>query len=454
MLTASFDDGSAFNTRSHTQSTSNSTSTLPTDAVPYLSQDATPTPKSLTADCLDALLQMQRTDPFCKCISKRLLNGKAPHHEFDTFTHVKGLLYNHVLDAGKKFLALVILRSWIFTMLVEAHDKLGHQGYSHTYCLIKHQYYWKGMNKDIRKYIANCILWRWDKAKAQQYPLPMTEIPDKPFDKIAIDFITDCETSTSGNKHILTITDHLTGWPEAFPIPDKSADTIVTTLINQCLPVHMCPRFILSDNSMEFKNNLMDQVLQQLGIDRIFSAPYHPQSNGKLEVFHKYLKPMLKKLCKKDPANWDKYLNQVLASYRIPPSLATSESPFFLIYSRDPNLPLHQPLEPMQHFLGDPDSGKLHLETHRLALAIAKKTLDENRFTATQKTLARDNPTFQVGDHAYFKNKQPGKRDLKWRPGYQIVCIECNGHFIHIENQATGKTRSCNVTDIILVPPS
>ena len=64
----------------------------------------------------------------------------------------------------------------------------------------------------------------------------------------------------------------------------------------------MCPRYILSDNGMEFKNNLMDQVLQQLGIDRIFSAPYHPQSNGKLEVFHKYLKPTLKKLCEKDPS--------------------------------------------------------------------------------------------------------------------------------------------------------
>ena len=184
----------------------------------------------------------------------------------------------------------------------------------------------------------------------------------------------------------------------------------------------------------------MHQVLQQLGIDRIFSAPNHPQSNGKLEVFHKYLKPMLKKLCKKDPANWDKYLNQVLASYRITPNLATAELLFFLVYGRDPNLPLHQLLEPMQQFLGDPDSGKLHLETHRLALAIAKKTLDENRFTATQKTLARDNPAFQVGDRVYFKNKQPGKWDLKWRPGYRIVHIECNGHFIPIENQATGET--------------
>ena len=45
----------------------------------------------------------------------------------------------------------------------------------------------------------------------------------------------------------------------------------------------------------------MDEVLQQLGINRILSAIYHPQSNGKLEVFHKNLKPTLKKLCEKDP---------------------------------------------------------------------------------------------------------------------------------------------------------
>ena len=123
----------------------------------------------------------------------------------------------------------------------------------------------------------------------------MTEILDRPFDKITIDLVMEYDTSTSGNKHILTIIDHLTGWPEAFPIPGKTTDTIVSTFINEYLPVHMCLQYILLDNGMEFKNSIMDQVLQQLGIDRIFSAPYHPQSNGKLEVFHKYLKPTLKK---------------------------------------------------------------------------------------------------------------------------------------------------------------
>ena len=133
-------------------------------------------------------------------------------------------------------------------------------------------------------------------AKAQPYPLQMTQIPEGPFNKISIDLVTECETSTSGNKHILTIIDHLTRWPEAFPMPHKSIDTIVSTFINHYLPVLMCPKYILSDNGTEFKNQLIDKVLQKLSIDHIFSAPYHPQSNGKLEVFHKYLKPTLKKL--------------------------------------------------------------------------------------------------------------------------------------------------------------
>ena len=132
MLTATDTDRPAFNTRSHTQKSSpDTTSITHPDVSPQISQEATPTPKLLTAYRLAALLQMQRTDPFCKHISKCLLNGKAPQHEVDTFTHIKGLLYKHVMASSKQFLALVILKSWKYTVLVEAHNKLGHQGNSH-----------------------------------------------------------------------------------------------------------------------------------------------------------------------------------------------------------------------------------------------------------------------------------------------------------------------------------
>ena len=107
----------------------------------------------------------------------------------------------------------------------------------------------------------------------------------------------------------------------------------------------------------------------------------------------------------------------------------------------------------MQWFLGDPDSGLLNLKAHQLALAITKKMLDENHFRTAQKTMDSKPLSFNIGDRLYFKNKQPGKWDLKWRPGYRIVWIEHNGHFLDIENQATRKVQSCNMKNVVLEPP-
>ena len=235
-----------------------------------------------------------------------------------------------------------------------------------------------------------------------------------------MDLVTDFTESNKGNKHIVTIIDLLTGWSEAIPIPNKSANTIT----------------------------------KDLGIKRVFSAPYHPQSNGKLETFHKFLKPTLKKMCAEDQDNWDDYIKQVLGTYRGVPNLTTGQSPFFLVYGRDGNQPLHQLLQPLTRFLGNQDSGLLCLDQHRLSVSIAKKYLDDHRFLTVEKMTDRTEPGFKVGDRVYFKNKTPGKWDLKWRAGYRIVRIECKGCYLHIENQATGKIRSCNVKDIVLEPVS
>ena len=79
MLSATNTDEPAFNTRSQIhQSLSPDISTSQPNITPEVSEATDPAPKSLTADRLQALLQMQKTDPFCKRISKCLSNGKAP----------------------------------------------------------------------------------------------------------------------------------------------------------------------------------------------------------------------------------------------------------------------------------------------------------------------------------------------------------------------------------------
>ena len=98
----------------------------------------------------------------------------------------------------------------------------------------------------------------------------MTNIPDRPFDKIATDPVSDPNGFTSGNQHIPATVDHLMGWPVAFPIPDKEEDTIIYVFINNYLPIHTCPCFILSDNGTNLKNQLMDNVLKHLALTASF----------------------------------------------------------------------------------------------------------------------------------------------------------------------------------------
>ena len=175
MLVTSMPDGPATCIHIKTQNPTDTTS--PTDAP---TTDKVNAPPPLTEDWKDTLRLMQRMDPFCKHISKRLLSGKAPSHEVDTFTHIKGLLYKHVMDSNKKFLVQVIPKSWHFMVLIEAHDKLGHQGVNGAYHLIKCQHTGKAWIRTSAKtsIIVHCV-----KGKRQGHrvcPLQMTDIHDRP----------------------------------------------------------------------------------------------------------------------------------------------------------------------------------------------------------------------------------------------------------------------------------
>ena len=89
MLTTTYSDGPAFNTRGKT-SHQTTTNTDPSSNQPnkdVVTQDFTTTkstqdvtPQPLINDTLQALLQMQKMDPFCKHISKQISRGKVPKH--------------------------------------------------------------------------------------------------------------------------------------------------------------------------------------------------------------------------------------------------------------------------------------------------------------------------------------------------------------------------------------
>ena len=110
---------------------------------------------------------------------------------------------------------------------------------------------------------------------------------------------------------------------------------------------------LLSDNGTEFKNKLMEEVSQELGMEyKVYSPSYRPHSNWRIGSFHYFLKA-----CRAKHINpqleWNDVVPLTCAAYNFLPNEHSRESPFFLMYGRDPLLPLNKLLQPKIRYLGN-----------------------------------------------------------------------------------------------------
>lgn len=87
------------------------------------------------------------------------------------------------------------------------------------------------------------------------------------------------------------------------------------------------------------------------------TAAYHLQSDGLVENVNCTIKKMIGQHAKTFGPEWDVYLQQLLIAYRSKPHDFTGESPFYLLYGRDPRLPtetaLSKPPSPYQVDIDD-----------------------------------------------------------------------------------------------------
>ena len=94
-------------------------------------------------------------------------------------------------------------------------------------------------------------------------------------------------------------------------------------------------------------------MLQRLGTEKLIHLPpYRPQSNGRIEGFHRYLKACIAKHMRAG-LEWDKVTAMATATYNYFPNMSAKESAFFLMYGRDPLNKLSTILNAPRRYLGD-----------------------------------------------------------------------------------------------------
>ena len=131
---------------------------------------------------------------------------------------------------------------------------------------------------------------------------------------------------------------------------------------------------ILSDNGTEFKNKIFEQVAKELGVvHKLYTPPYHPASNCRIEGFHTFLKACISKHYS-TTTRMDDLVPLACAAYNFILNEHSKESPFFLMFGRDPILPLITLLEPKIRYLGN-DINVLSLDVMKNMFEVAATNL-------------------------------------------------------------------------------
>ena len=316
------------------------------------------------------------------------------------------LLIHYVEDNKQKFEVIVIPRDLSQVVLKLAHYDLGHNGSARTYMIVRRNCFWKGLKPDVVHYVKRGTVCRKYNSASPKYNKGTFQAPGAPMHFISMDLIGEFHPhSTWGNKYALTVICMLSGWTWCILIPDKTATVVIQAYLKHVHHVFRPSRKILSDNGTEFSNRLFETVAKELGVEhKIYSPPYRPQSNGRIEGFHAFLKTCLAKHVSPN-VEWDEVCTLVTAAYNFLPNEHSRESPFFIMFGRDPRLPLAELFQHKLQYLGT-DETVLSLQALRNMYLIIAENLHKARERSVAPCPKKPTP-IQPNQFGNIKNPYP-----------------------------------------------
>jgi hypothetical protein len=288
-------------------------------------------------------------------------------------------------------------------IMYELHDApySGHVGVRKTTKLVQRMYWWPGLTRDVEAYVRSCHSCQRAKAVQQKpagllRPLP---IPQEPWESISMDWITCLPPTTRGHDAILVFVCRLSKMVHIAPTTSKiTAEGTAQLFAQEVWKHHGLPRDIVSDRDPRLTSHFWQAIMKYLGTKTNMSTAFHPQTDGQTERVNRVLEDMLRHFVGPRQDDWDLLLPTVEFAINNSTHESTRDTPFRLVYGRDPLTPIA---------LGHPPKAKNAHEwaDRRLdGLADAKRCLQaaQQRQKTNADTRRRD-VKFDTGDEVLLK---------------------------------------------------
>ena len=340
---------------------------------------------------LEEVLRCQREDADMAAMTVYLQYGTLPDEEklsrrivleSKQYEVIEGVLY-HENPAFPGRWCVVVPKDFRTALLEEAHQGrfAGHLAEKKVYDRMRRHLWWRGMKNDEVTFCKACLVCATRKGGRKTFRPPLTPIPvGGPFHRVAVDIL-QLPLTANGNSYVAVFMDYLTKWPEAFAIPDQKAETIAKLFVENIVCRHGIPEELLSDRGANFLSGLIQETCRLLGVKKINTSGYHPQTDGLVEKFNSTLINMIAKSCDVQDRDWDVHLPYLLFAYRVSSQESTRESPFFLLYGRDARTPTETALSHVRSpYVVDLDEYKEGLlESLTLAWKLASENVEKSQ---------------------------------------------------------------------------
>lgn len=216
---------------------------------------------------------------------------------------------------GKK----VIKLDESFDLINELHLSNGHDKSRPLFDQIEQQYY--GITRTmVETYVKNCSSCKKLEKVIRKQPVQPI-VSNYPRERVLIDLIdmksfnkkfTDRIDEDQLYHFILTVIDHYSNFTFIYPQKTKEQGETARNIANY-IRIFGSPKIIQSDNGSEFVNKVVRELLEHYKIKEIHSAAYHPQTNGKVERYNRFIKACLRGFMKVEKdVYWIEFVDRVI----------------------------------------------------------------------------------------------------------------------------------------------
>lgn len=392
----------------------------------------------------------QRADPELKDLINKLQLDNSSSDDFAL--DEEGLLYK-IRTGMQREDRLVVPTSMRQKVLRQYHDLpfAGHQGQTRCTQLINSKFYWKGLHSDVILHCQQCVSCNLRKSSPHAKRAPLQPYPEvlKPFMRVHVDLCGPFPISKSNNRYLLTFTDAFTRYVEAVPIPNQTAQTVAKALVTQIIGKYGNPEQLISDRGGSFVCKLLKEVCLLLKINHTCTLAYSPSSNGAVERSHRTMWDILSHYVNKSQDDWDEHVPYMLMAMRSAISSSTGESPHFLLYGYDLDLPFDCIIKPTKSNKNLDPKGYAAEVKRRLneAILVAREHMRKTADRQERQYNKNSEPiSLAVGDKVFLANpainpKGTAKK-LNMRFQGPMRIVKQNGVAFTVRDMMSGKQQT------------